>query len=100
MNNNPEIQTRELDERRLQILRGKPLRSRLRWLTIPIAYIALLISALFAVIVFMDGMWLAVGLTAVALAASVVPEMIADLRYSKYREEWEIANRDHASSGG
>lgn len=59
---------------------------------IPIGYIAFLVAALIAILLFVDGIWLAVTLTILALAASIVPEMVVDLRYSRYREEWEAAN--------
>lgn len=83
----------KLKGRRKEILRGKPLLSRTRWLMIPLGYIASLIVALIAILHFLDGIWLAVALTILALAASIVPEMVVDLRYSRYREEWEAANK-------
>jgi hypothetical protein len=83
---------KELGERRREILRGKPLYSRPRWLLLPFSYIALLIIGVIVLITYVDGVWLAVGLTVLALGGSLIPEMIADLRYSRYRQEWEIAN--------
>lgn len=83
----------KLKHRRKEILRGRPLLSRTKWLMIPLGYVAFLVAALVVSLLFVDGFWLAVALTILALAASIVPEMVVDLRYSRYREEWEAANK-------
>lgn len=75
------------------MLQGKPLHSHRRWLLIPISYIALLIISAIVLLAYVHGLWLAVGLTVLALGGSLVPEMFIDLRYSRYRQEWEMANR-------
>lgn len=81
------------------MLRGKPLLSRSRWLMLPIAYVAFLIAALVALLSFVEGVWLAVGLTILAFPAGMLPELFIDLRYSNYRREWELANDQNHSSG-
>lgn len=60
---------------------------------VPLGYVAFLVAALIVTLLFIEGVWLGVALTILALAASIVPEMVVDLRYSRYREEWQAANR-------
>jgi hypothetical protein len=80
------------------MLRGKPLRSRPLWLMGPLAYVAILILGLIALLTFVQGVWLAVGLTVLAFPAGMVPELLTDLRYGKYRQEWELANEAEANT--
>lgn len=81
-----------LDEEWQQKLRSKPLVGRARWLMRRLAYVLLWIVALLFILAFADGIWLVVGLVILAFGAIILPEVLMDLRYSKYREEWRIAN--------
>jgi hypothetical protein len=56
------------------------------------AYIAACIVGFIAVLRFADGIWLAIGLTVVALFAGGIFEVVTDFRYKNYRQEWELAN--------
>lgn len=96
MFNPPNNPVSEIDEDRLRLLRGKPLVSRARWLMWRIGYVILLGVLLVVVLAFLEGIWMIVSVTILALAASVLPELLMDLRYSKYRREWEVANRTDA----
>lgn len=82
----------DIDEDRQRLLRGKPLVSRARWLMWRIGYVFLLGILLVVALIFTDGIWMIVSVTILALAASVLPELLMDLRYSKYQGEWEVAN--------
>lgn len=92
MANLPNSPVSEIDEDRLRLLRGKPLVSRARWLMWRIGYVILLGILLVVVLTFIEGIWMIVSVTILALAASVLPELLMDLRYSKYQREWEVAN--------
>jgi hypothetical protein len=89
----------EIDETRRKMLHGKPLVSRPIWLMRRLAYVAVLIAGLIAVLSLTHGVWLAIGLTVLAFAASMLPELFTDFRYSNYRREWELANGRNAISG-
>jgi hypothetical protein len=54
-----------------------------------IGYVGLLALALTVILVFLDGIWMVGALIVVALGASVLPELVMDLRYSRYQDEWE-----------
>jgi membrane protein YdbS with pleckstrin-like domain len=73
-------------------LRGKPLRSRLVQLLIPVGFTLACAVTLIAVLNFADGVWMIIGLTVLAFIAGHIPEVFVDSRYSVYREEWEVAN--------
>jgi hypothetical protein len=57
-----------------------------------LGYVLLLGIVLVVILTFFSGLWMAIGLTVLAFAASVLPELMTDLRYSKYCREWEVAN--------
>jgi hypothetical protein len=63
-----------------------------------LGYISFVIIALLAVLALTDGLVLMVSIVIVALAASIIPEVLGDLRYSKYRREWEVANSVESDS--
>lgn len=71
---------------------GTPLQSRARWLLKQAAFVLACLAGLVVVLKVADGVWLAVGLTIVAFFAGMLPELFIDLRYGKYRSEWEAAN--------
>jgi len=56
------------------------------------AYVLACVAAAVAVLMFLDGVWLAVGLTAVAFFAGGIFEVLIDFRYGNYKREWELAN--------
>lgn len=87
-----------LGARRREMLRGKPLRGRLTWMIGPLTFVATLILVAGVLVVCVDGLWLAIGLTVLAFPAGMLPELFIDLRYSKYRREWEIANEKEDDS--
>lgn len=89
----------EIDETRRKMLQGKPLVSRPVWLMRRLAYVAVLIAGLIAVLTWTHGAWLAIGLTILAFGAGMLPELFTDFRYSNYRREWELANGRSAISG-
>ena len=80
------------------MLRGKPLRPRMVWMMGPAAFVAFLVVAVGVLVAFVDGIWLAIGLTVLALPAGMLPELFLDVSYSKYRREWEIANEKEVDS--
>lgn len=82
----------ELAAGRVRILRGKRLRSRAEWLVAPTAFVLGCVGAVVAVLSFTDGIWMVIGLMIAAFFAGHIPEVLTDLRYEKYRREWEIAN--------
>src|SRR5262245_27655990 len=65
----------EIDEARRKMLQGKNLVSRPMWLMRRLTYVAVLIVALIGVLTFADGVWLAIGLTILAFAAGMLPEL-------------------------
>jgi len=62
------------------------------WLMKRLAYIVVFIAGLAGVLTLADGVWLAIGLTILAFAAGMLPELFIDFRYRNYRREWELAN--------
>ena len=78
-------------------LGGTPLEPRAKWLLKQAAFVFLCVAGLIVVLRFADGIWLAIGLTVVAFFAGMLPELFLDLRYGKYREEWELVNASHSS---
>jgi membrane protein YdbS with pleckstrin-like domain len=77
--------------RKLRRLRGKPLTSRAKWLTLKVAYILACVIGVVVVLMFTHGLVLAVGLTVMAFFAGGLLELFA-LRYRDYHKEWELAN--------
>jgi len=73
-------------------LQGKPLTSRAKWLTIKVMYVLGCVAGVAAVLVFTNGVVLAIGLTVMAFFVGGIFELFT-LRYQDYREEWEQANR-------
>lgn len=88
--------TPELDKEWVRKLRSKPLVSRPVWLMRRLAYVLLWIVLLLLVLAYADGIWMVLGLSVLALGAVILPEILTDLRYSKYRKEWEVANSTDA----
>lgn len=64
------------------------------WLMRRLAHVAGLGIALVALLVFADGIWLAIGLSILAFGAGMLPELFTDLNYSNYCREWELANTE------
>jgi magnesium-transporting ATPase (P-type) len=91
MKNKADFSSEQFEEMR-ERFQGTPLEPRAKWILKQIVFILVCIGALIAVIVFADGIWLAIGLTVVAFFVGMVPELLIDLRYGKYRNEWEMAN--------
>ncbi len=56
------------------------------------AYVLACVVAAVAVLMFLEGAWLAIGLTAVAFFAGGIFEVLVDFRYGNYKQEWELAN--------
>lgn len=82
-------------------LKGVPLESRKRWVLKQAAFVMACAIALVLVLTYASGVWLAVGLTIVALFAGMLPELFIDLRYGKYKREWELVNgSDEPTSSG
>lgn len=79
-------------QQRLERLRGKPLRPRPVWLLGPMAYVLACVAGAILVLEFTEGIWLAIGLTVVAFFLGHTPELFIVFKYTKYREEWELAN--------
>jgi uncharacterized membrane protein YjjP (DUF1212 family) len=65
-----------------------------------VTYIAACVAAFVLVLRFADGIWLAIGLTAVAFFAGGIFEVLIDFRYGNYRKEWELANGPDLSNEG
>lgn len=80
-------------ERRRERLRGKRLRPRPVYLLGPMAYVAACVIGVVIVLRFTDGLELAIGLTVAAFFVGHIPELFIEFKYSRYREEWELANR-------
>jgi len=79
-------------ERRRERLRGKPLRPWPVYVLGPMAYVVACVVAVFLILQFTEGVWLAIGLTVVAFFMGHIPELLLEFRYSRYRQEWELAN--------
>jgi hypothetical protein len=56
------------------------------------AYVLACAVGVILVLQFTEGVWLAIGLTVIAFFVGHIPELFVEFRYSKYREEWELAN--------
>jgi hypothetical protein len=84
-------------------LQGKPLQPRGSWLIRQVAfalgYVLVCGTALFAAIVFLDGIWKTVALIPVLFFAEGVVEIPTMFRYGKYRREWELANGEGSEPG-
>jgi hypothetical protein len=78
---------------RTRLYAGRSLTSRAKWLVIKAAYVLACIAGVAAVLIFTDGIVLAIGLTVMAFFVGGLFELFA-LRYEDYRREWELANRD------
>lgn len=76
---------------KIRRLKGRPLTSRTKWLTIKVAYVLACIAGVIAVLMFTHGFVLAIGLTIMAFFVGGFLELFA-LRYSDYLDEWEQAN--------
>lgn len=85
--------------RRTRLYAGRPLTSRAKWLAMKMAYILACIAGVVAVLIFTDGIALAIGLTVMALFVGGLFELFA-LRYDDYREEWEEANAKDGDGAG
>jgi len=77
--------------RKLRRLRGKPLTSRTKWLTLKAAYVLACVVGVIAVLMLTHGLILAIGLTVMAFFLGGLLELFS-LRYRDYRKEWELAN--------
>jgi hypothetical protein len=86
----------EIDETRGDMLKGKPLMSRTVWFMKRVAYVLVLVAALIVLLSLINGIWRVIGLTVLAFAAGMLPELFIDLRYGNYRKEWELANEEGA----
>lgn len=82
---------------RTRLYAGRPLTSRVKWLTIKVTYILACIAGVAAVLIFTDGIVLAIGLTVMAFFVGGLFELFA-LRYADYRKEWELANSTDGES--
>jgi hypothetical protein len=94
----------ELANERRQRLRGKPLASRMRFLTrrslLFLLYLVVTVVAFFVAFRFERWLLKGIGFTILALLAAVAFEVIGEgllgihkaFDYRKHREEWELAN--------
>lgn len=89
--NKPDSRSADQHGRKIRRLRGKPLTSRSKWLTIKVLYFLGCIAGVVAVLVFTSGIWLAIGLTVMAAFVGGLFELFA-LSYGDYRRDWEVAN--------
>jgi hypothetical protein len=81
---------------RTRLYAGRPLTSRAKWLTIKTVYVLACIAGVAAVLIFTEGIVLAIGLTVMAFFVGGLFELFA-LRYEDYRREWELANSEDTS---
>jgi hypothetical protein len=80
-------------------LGGTPLEPRAKWLLKQAVFVLACVVGLIVVLKVASGIWLAIGLTIVAFFAGMLPELFVDLRYGKYREEWELVNGPRPNQG-
>ena len=84
--------------RRSRLYAGRPLTSRAKWLAMKVAYVLACVVGVTAVLMFTDGIVLAIGLTIMAFFVGGLFELFA-LRYGDYRREWETANQPSGEDG-
>lgn len=79
---------KDMEER----LAGTSLEPRAKWLLKQAVFVLACVVSVIVLLKFTSGIWLGVGLTIVAIFTGMLPELFIDLRYGKYREEWELVN--------